>query len=255
MLLVDSLSKQFELPEGILTAVDKVSFQIAPGEVFGLLGPNGAGKTTTLRMITGLIQPSSGRIEIGGFDLQKKPLEAKQLIGFIPDRPYLYEKLTAFEFMKFVAGLYRLERKVAAERIPMLLETFGLSEWSTSLVENYSHGMKQRLVFSAALLPRPRVLVVDEPMVGLDPKGKRLVKDIFIDLCRDEGMTVFLSTHTLETAEEVCHRIAILYRGEIVAMGSLDALRERAGRQGGRLEEVFFLLTEQQREGEAVHGG
>lgn len=226
-------------------AVSDLSLEIGDGEVFGFLGPNGAGKTTTMRMITGLIQPTQGRILVGGYDIACQPVEAKRLIGFIPDRPYLYEKLSAVEFMRFVAGLYRMKRRDAARRTAELLERFDLTDWGTQLIESYSHGMKQRLVFASALLPRPRVLVVDEPMVGLDPKGRRLIKQIFGELCRDEGMTVFLSTHTLETAEEVCHRVAILYRGKIVLQGDLDSVRNATGAQAQRLEEVFLELTAQ----------
>ncbi|OIP41859.1 MAG: ABC transporter [Deltaproteobacteria bacterium CG2_30_63_29] len=242
MIRLVGVSKRY----GNFNAVANLDIEVQKGEVFGFLGPNGAGKTTTLRMLTGLIQPTTGEIFIGGFDVRKEALEAKKIMGYIPDRPYLYEKLTAFELMRFVAGLNRLVRTDAATRIPALLEQFGLAEWSDTLVENYSHGMKQRLVFAAALLPRPSVLVVDEPMVGLDPQGMRLVKGVFIDLCRDEGMTVFLSTHTLEVAEEVCQRIAILHRGEVVAMGNMATLRAATKAGDGRLEEVFFELTETQ---------
>ena len=248
MIQLEGLSKRY----GDFVALVGLDLSVEVGEVFGFLGPNGAGKTTTLRMITGLIQPTKGRVRIGGYDMAREPLEAKQLIGFIPDRPYLYEKLSAFEFMRFVAGLHRMSRRAAAERIGELLEKFELSGRSQSLVESFSHGMKQRLVFAAALLPRPKLLVVDEPMVGLDPKGMRLVKEVFTDICQEEGMTVFLSTHTLEVAEELCHRIAILYRGERIAMGDLETLRGRAGSGDAKLEEVFFRLTE---EAEASHRG
>jgi len=229
---------------GRFTAVKDLDFAVSAGEVFGFLGPNGAGKTTTLRMVTGLIQPTRGRIFIGRHDLAREPIEAKALMGFIPDRPYLYEKLSALELLRFVAGLYRLPRAEAAPRITALLEQFELVEWATTLVENFSHGMKQRLVFAAALLTRPSLLVVDEPMVGLDPRGMRLVKQIFRDLCAQEGMTVFLSTHTLDIAEDVCDRIAIIHRGDVVAMGDMPSLREAAGAEGGKLEEVFFELTD-----------
>ena len=253
MIKVSGVSKRY----GKFEALKPLDLEVNSGEVFGFLGPNGAGKTTTLKMIVGLLQPTTGRVVIGGHDLAKAPEAAKRLMGYIPDRPYLYEKLTAFEFMRFVAGLYRLERADVKVRIPALLEEFELAEWSQTLVENFSHGMKQRLVFASALLPRPKLLVVDEPMVGLDPKGIRLVKRIFTALCRDEGLTVFLSTHTLEVAEEVCHRIAILYRGEVVAQGDLATLRQQAGSEDGGLSEVFFELTEAQeraRQQEAAHG-
>ncbi len=241
MIVLEGVTKRF----GTFTAVSGLSLEVPPGEVFGFLGPNGAGKTTTLRMMTGLLLPTRGRIVLGGYDIRQEPVAAKGLLGFIPDRPYLYDKLTGVELLRFVAGLYGLARREAASRIPELLGQFELSDWGETLVESYSHGMKQRLVFAAALLPRPKVLIVDEPMVGLDPRGMRLVKRIFVDLCRDEGLTVFLSTHSLDVAEEVCHRIAILDKGEMVAMGDMEALRQRAGSSGGRLEEVFFELTRQ----------
>jgi len=241
MIRLQQLTKRYG---GDFVAVSDLNLEVHQGEVFGFLGPNGAGKTTTLRMMTGLIQPTSGRVEVGGFDMAKDALAAKNLMGFIPDRPYLYEKLTAFEFMKFVAGLHRMPRREAAPRIGELLERFQLADRSQSLVESFSHGMKQRLVFASALLPRPRLLVVDEPMVGLDPNGMRLVREVFTEVCQAEQMTVFLSTHTLEVAEALCHRIAILYHGKLIAMGDMETLRNRAGHEG-RLEEVFFRLTEE----------
>lgn len=175
---------------GKLTAVNSINLEVAKGEIFGFLGPNGAGKTTTIKMMAGLLQPTSGSAIIGGYDIQTRPLEAKSVTGFIPDRPFLYEKLTAVEFMHFVASLYDVAG--AAKRIAGLLDLFGLTDWSNELVENFSHGMKQRLVMASALLHEPKVLVVDEPMVGLDPRGARLVKDIFKDLA-SKDVTVFMS--------------------------------------------------------------
>jgi ABC-2 type transport system ATP-binding protein len=241
MIQVQTLSKRF----GKLAAVNNVDFSVAPGEVFGFLGPNGAGKTTTMRMIVGLIRPTSGRIEIDGHDLVKEPIAARAVTSFIPDRPYLYEKLTGFELLQMVGGLYHLPRRATAQRSGELLERFGLGEWADTLIEAYSHGMRQRLVFCAALLPEPKLLVVDEPMVGLDPRGARLVKRIFRELCEDQRLAVFLSTHTLEVAEEVCDRIAIIHRGEIVALGNMEELRRQADQPGSHLEEVFLRLTEE----------
>jgi ABC-2 type transport system ATP-binding protein len=225
---------------GRLTAVNAINLQVAPGEVFGFLGPNGAGKTTTIKMMAGLLQPTSGSVLIGGHDVQQEPLKAKYITGFIPDRPYLYEKLTAAEFLSFIAELYGMHD--ARQRIAERLELFGLADWKDELVENFSHGMKQRLVMASSLLHHPRVLVVDEPMVGLDPRGARLVKDIFRDLAR-EGVTIFMSTHTLEIVEHMCDRVAIINKGAIIAEGSVEDLGRMARMQGSHLEPIFLRLT------------
>jgi len=225
---------------GKLTAVNSINLEVARGEVFGFLGPNGAGKTTTIKMMAGLLQPTSGSALIGGYDVQQEPLKAKFITGFIPDRPFLYEKLTAAEFMHFVAKLYDMNGPKA--RIGELLDLFGLSEWADELVENYSHGMKQRLVMASSLLHKPRVLVVDEPMVGLDPRGARLVKDIFKDLA-STGVTVFMSTHTLEIVEHMCTRVAIINKGEIIAEGSVEDLGRMARMPSSHLEPIFLRLT------------
>jgi ABC-2 type transport system ATP-binding protein len=236
MIKLINLSKNY----GKLIAVNSISLDVAQGEIFGFLGPNGAGKTTTIRMIAGLLQPTSGRAIIGSFDVQEEPLKAKLITGFIPDRPFMYEKLTAVEFMQFVARLY--EMTDATERLNELLSQFGLSDWKNELIENFSHGMKQRLVMASALLHRPKVLVVDEPMVGLDPRGARLVKDIFKDLA-SMGVTVFMSTHTLEIVEQVCTRVAIIHKGEIIAKGSVEDLGHMARMEQSRLEPIFLKLT------------
>jgi len=236
MIKLTSLTKVY----GDLTAVNGIDLAVRPGEVFGFLGPNGAGKTTTIKMMAGLLQPTSGTVEIGGFNVQTDPLRAKAITGFIPDRPYLYDKLTAGEFMHFVAQLYAMTGP--AKRIGELLELFGLADWSNELVENFSHGMKQRLVMASALLHEPRVLVVDEPMVGLDPRGARLVKDLFRDLAA-RGVTVFLSTHTLEIVESLCTRVAIINNGSIIAEGSVDELGRLAMLENSHLESIFLKLT------------
>jgi len=236
MIKLTSLTKVY----GDLTAVNGIDLAVRPGEVFGFLGPNGAGKTTTIKMMAGLLQPTSGTVEIGGFNVQTDPLRAKAITGFIPDRPYLYDKLTAGEFMHFVAQLYAMTGP--AKRIGELLELFGLADWSNELVENFSHGMKQRLVMASALLHEPRVLVVDEPMVGLDPRGARLVKDRFRDLAA-LGVTVFLSTHTLEIVESLCTRVAIINNGSIIAEGSVDELGRLAMLENSHLESIFLKLT------------
>lgn len=225
-----------------LRAVDNISLQVRKGIVFGFLGPNGAGKTTTLKIMAGILKPTGGKVIIDGMDLSTSPEDVKRISGFIPDRPYIYEKLTGYEFLRFKGGLYGLDHGSLDNRIAELLELFELSHWSDELVESYSHGMKQRLVMSSALLHDPKVIIVDEPMVGLDPKGARLVKDIF----RNEavkGKTVFISTHSLDTAQEICSEIAIIQTGRIIATGSAEALKKQAGIDGN-LENVFLKLTE-----------
>jgi len=236
MIKLTNLTKQY----GSLTAVNGINLTVATGEVFGFLGPNGAGKTTTIKMLAGLLQPTGGSAEVCGFDVQKEPLKAKAVTGFIPDRPYLYDKLTAAEFMGFVARLY--DMRDAQGRITDLLGLFGLTDWSNELVENFSHGMKQRLVMASSLLHEPKVLVVDEPMVGLDPRGARLVKDLFRDLAA-KGVTVFMSTHTLEIVEAMCTRVAIINRGEIIAEGSVEELGRMARMESSHLEPIFLKLT------------
>ena len=241
MIQLQGLTKRY----GALEAVRGIDLEVRQGEVFGFLGPNGAGKTTTLRMLTGLLRPTAGRIVVAGTDLAEDPVAVKSIMGFIPDRPYIYEKLTAIEFLRFIAGLYRVRTADTARRIPELLGRFQLGGRGDSLVESYSHGMRQRLVMCASLLHEPQVLVVDEPMVGLDPAGARLLKAIFRSLCEDEDRTVFLSTHSLDVAEEVCDRIAIIHHGRIIALGTMDELRTRTGQGAARLEEVFLQLTEE----------
>ena len=236
MIKLINLTKKY----GKLTAVNSINLAVAQSEVFGFLGPNGAGKTTTIRMMAGLLQPTGGSALIGGFDIQTEPLKAKFITGFIPDRPFLYEKLTATEFMHFVSQLYEMQD--ANKRIAELLDLFGLPDWKDELVENFSHGMKQRLVMASALLHHPRVLVVDEPMVGLDPRGARLVKDIFKDLA-SKGVTIFMSTHTLEIVEQMCTRVAIINNGNIIAEGSVEDLGRMARMENNHLEPIFLRLT------------
>jgi ABC-2 type transport system ATP-binding protein len=228
---------------GTLLAVDDLCLEIPAGEIFGCLGPNGAGKTTTIRMMMGLLQPTSGSVRLNGHDLATEAIAAKALCGFVPDRPHVYEKLTGAEFLDFVAGIHGVDPAVSAERRARLLETFDLTPWADELVESYSHGMKQRLVMSGALIHCPRVLIVDEPMVGMDPKGARLLKQTFRRLGR-EGVTVFMSTHSLEVAEETCDRIGIINQGHLIALGTVDELRRLAGsHRDSRLEAIFLKLT------------
>ncbi len=238
MIRMEKLTKHFRQ----VTAVDSVSIRVASGEIYGFLGPNGAGKTTTIKLLAGIMRPTSGRIFIDGLELEKHPLEVKARIGFIPDRPFLYDKLTGVEFMSFMANLYGLNSGGREKRIQQFLELFELAEWGGELVGSYSHGMKQRLIMSAALLHQPRVFIVDEPLVGLDPKGARLIKRIFNELRRD-GLTVFMSTHTLAIAEELCDRIGIIQRGKLLAEGTVNELKELAGQEDPRLESIFLHLT------------
>jgi ABC-2 type transport system ATP-binding protein len=224
-----------------LKAVDKVNISVKEGIVFGFLGPNGAGKTTTIRMMAGILKPTSGKIIINGMDLGKEPVKVKQCTGFIPDRPFLYEKLTGLEFLRFLAGLYGVNSSSINGKLAGLLEKFDLLNWQDELIESYSHGMKQRLVMCGALVHEPKVLIVDEPMVGLDPRGARLVKDIFREEA-NKGKTIFMSTHSLETAQEVCNEIAIIQSGKIIAQGSVDELTKSA--DAGNLENAFLKLTE-----------
>jgi len=247
MIAIYDLVKQY----GRFTAVNGVSLDVTPGEIHGFLGPNGAGKTTTLRMIAGLLKPTSGRIEVNGHDLAVEPEAAKASLGFIPDRPYIYEKLTAGEFLRFHGGLFGVNGGRGGDgidsRVHDMLELFELGQWEHELVESFSHGMKQRLVMSAAFLHRPRAVVVDEPMVGLDPRGARLIKDVFRRMST-RGVAILMSTHTLEVAEELCDRISIIFKGQIIARGTVPELRAMADRgpdgdAGHQLTSVFLKLT------------
>ncbi len=238
MIRVESLTKTY----GKFVAVDNINLHVPRGTMFGFVGPNGAGKTTTLRIIAGIMRPTAGRIWLGSDDVVADPMAAKARLGFIPDRPFLYEKLTGAEFLRFVAGLYRQDGEVVEKRIDELLDVFELSQWKHELIESYSHGMRQKLIISSALIHRPECIVVDEPMVGLDPKAARLLKDIFRQFV-DRGGTVLMSTHTLEIAETMCDRIAIIQAGKIVAQGTMAELREQTAAGDASLEELFLKLT------------
>ncbi|MEW6267378.1 MAG: ABC transporter ATP-binding protein [Thermodesulfobacteriota bacterium] len=239
--LID-LTKRFKQ----VVAVDGLNLVVRPGEIYGFLGPNGAGKTTTIKIIAGTLRPSHGRVLIDGLDQAEQPERAKRLIGFIPDRPFLYEKLTGWEFLQFKAGLYGVNGVSFDSLAGSLLEMFELTDWRDELVESYSHGMKQRLIMSAALIHKPKALVVDEPMVGLDPRGARLVANIFRQL-RANGASIFVSTHTLSLAAELCDRIGIILQGRLLVEGSVEELKEKAGRSP-ELEDAFLKLTGGQEE-------
>jgi ABC-2 type transport system ATP-binding protein len=238
MIAIQNIVKQY----GQFTAVDDVSLDVKPGEIHGFLGPNGAGKTTTLRMIAGLLKPTAGRIMVNGHDLAETPEAAKASLGFIPDRPYIYEKLTAGEFLRFHGGLYGIDGTGIHARVHEMLDLFELRRWEDELVESFSHGMKQRLVMSAAFLHRPRAVAVDEPMVGLDPRGARLIKEVFRRMS-ERGVAILMSTHTLEVAQEMCHRVSIINRGRIVAQDTVEQVRRMAGGEDEHLTSVFLKLT------------
>jgi ABC-2 type transport system ATP-binding protein len=238
MISIHDLVKKY----GSFTAVDGVNLDVRPGEIHGFLGPNGAGKTTTIRMIAGLLKPTAGRIVVNGHDLASSPEEAKASLGFIPDRPFIYEKLTAGEFLRFHGGLYEVPDAGMGERVKEMLDLFELSRWENELVESFSHGMKQRLVMCAAFLHRPRAVLVDEPMVGLDPRGARLIKDVFRRMS-ERGVAILMSTHTLEVAQEMCDRISIILKGKIIASGTVSELMALAGGQDDQLTPVFLKLT------------
>ena len=238
MIRLTGLTKRY----GSFTAVDQIDLEVPQGELFGFLGPNGAGKTTTLRMIAGILRPTGGKVEIAGIDIAKDPVAAKTKLGFIPDRPFIYEKLTGAEFLRFVAGLYDQEGPQIEHRARELLALFDLEEWRDELVESYSHGMRQKLIISSAFIHRPAVIVVDEPHVGLDPKAMRILKDLFREYVR-RGHTIMMSTHTLEIAEGMCDRIGIIQGGHMRACGTMDELRANATGGDTGLEQIFLRLT------------
>ena len=235
---ITGLSKRF----GSYQAVDRIDLMVKRGEIFGFLGPNGAGKTTTIKMLAGLLRPDAGRIMINGHDLSREPILCKQQTGYIPDRPYLYEKLTGMEFLRFMASLYQLPAAPFEERSHYYLELFDLLHWQHHLIESYSHGMRQKLIMTQALMLNLPLLIVDEPMVGLDPKSARLVKELFKRHAAAGG-SIFLSTHSLEIAQELCDRIAIVIEGRLRVTGNLADLRQEANLADSDLEDIFLQLT------------
>jgi len=225
-------------------AVNGLNLVVEKGEIFGFIGPNGAGKTTTINMMGGVLAPTSGVVMICGINMQDHPKKAKSKIGYIPDRPYLYEKLTGVEFLKFIGDLYDVDEDTFLNKSREMLRLFSLSEWADDLIESYSHGMKQRLVMAAALLHDPEVIIIDEPMVGLDPLVINMVKSLFQHLAK-EGVTIFMSTHTLKVAEDICDRIGIIHKGSLVAMGSPEDLKRDIQNKDADLEEIFIKLTKE----------
>mgnify|MGYP000853074551 FL=1 len=237
LIKTENLTKRF----GTVTAVNKLNLEVRAGEIYGFLGPNGSGKTTTIKMLTGLLEPTAGRAFICGLDIVKESAAAKALLAYVPDQPKLYGKLTAREFLALMADLYRMPRDVSRQRAQQLLEMFYLETRADELLEGYSHGMRQKVVLAAALIHQPRVLLMDEPTVGLDPASARLLKDVMAELAR-QGATILVSTHILEIAERLCHRVGILQAGQLIAQGSPEELRTQAGRKGS-LEDIFLELT------------
>jgi ABC-2 type transport system ATP-binding protein len=228
---------------GPKVAVQDLNLTVPPGELFAFLGPNGAGKTTTIKMLCGLLFPSEGSVRVGGHDLRTDGDAARRLINYVPDQPFLYEKLTGREFLQFTCDLYGMDPRHAADRIAQVIELFHLDEFADDLTERYSHGMRQRTVFAAALVHEPRLLIADEPTVGLDPKSIRELKTLLRQQA-EAGVTVFLSTHTLDIAQELADRIGIIDRGRMLACGSMDDLRKQADRDG-TLEDLFLKITEE----------
>ena len=238
MIELTNLTKDY----GTTLAVNHLNLNVSAGEIYGFIGPNGAGKTTTIRMMGGIIEPTAGKIVIAGIDVQKEPVAAKKIIGFVPDRPYLYEKLTGMEFLKFIADLYHVEPQLLARKSEELLRQFALWEWADEIIEAYSHGMKQRLIIAAALLHDPKVMIIDEPMVGLDPEAVSMVKNILKGLAA-RNVTIFLSTHTLSLAEDLCDRIGVIHKGTLLTQGTVAELNLAAKTGEARLEEVFLTLV------------
>jgi ABC-2 type transport system ATP-binding protein len=238
LIVTQALVKRY----GDKVAVNNVSLEVQAGEVFGFLGPNGAGKTTTIKMIVGLLQPTSGTVRVAGFDVQTQPMQAKASSGYVPDTPNLYAKLTGRELLRFVGDLYDLDRQHMAQRTEELLRVLDLGEAADNTIDSYSHGMQQKASLAAALMHDPKVLVLDEPTVGLDPKSARLIKDILRQMA-DRGSAVFLSTHILEIAERMCDRIGIINKGELVAVGTMNELRSLGKAGEVSLEDIFLGLT------------
>ncbi|MGE5894896.1 MAG: ABC transporter ATP-binding protein [bacterium] len=238
MIEIQNCTKRY----GDLVAVDNLSLTVGGAKIFGLLGPNGAGKSTTIKMMTGLMEPDAGSIKIGGYDTRTHPVEAKKIMAYIPEKGYCYEKLTAWEYLTFIGGIYHLEAEMFNTNAPLFLDTFGLSEWKNELISSFSMGMKQRLLLASAFMRNPMVIILDEPHNGLDPKGVRTLRDVLFKL-RDAGATILLSTHIIAIAEQICDEIAIMNKGTIAAKGSNEDLKHYAKSGDKTLEDIFLRLT------------
>jgi len=238
VIVLEHITKRF----GALAAVDDLSLTVPDGEFFGFLGPNGAGKTTTIKMMTGLFTPSSGRILLDGFDVVRRPIEAKRTFGYIPDHPYLYDKLTGREFLFYIGALHELPKARVTMNVERVIDELELARWIDKRTEDYSQGMRQRVAFAAAFVHDPRTVIIDEPMVGLDPRSARIVKDMLTKKTR-EGAAVFMSTHILEMADELCDRIGIIHRGRMIFLGSKADMHAEKAKYDGKLESVFLEMT------------
>ena len=241
MIEINDLTKTF----AGFKAVDGLSLRVEPGENFGFLGPNGAGKTTTVKILSGIMRPTSGLVKVAGYDVAREALAAKRVMAYIPDEPFVYPKLTGWEFMRFIGDIYAVPAAEQKRRIPELLDTFELTAQSGELLESYSHGMKQKLLIASVMLRRPKAVLFDEPTVGLDPKSIRRFKGLLADMAR-EGAAVFMCTHILDMAEKLCHTVGIIYRGRLVAKGTVAEVKKLASGAAGErsLEDVFLELTE-----------
>ena len=240
MISLHRVTKKF----GAFTAVDNLSLTILGGEFFGFLGPNGAGKTTTIKMIVGLFAPTAGQILVNGFDVIKQPMEAKQTMAYVPDQPFLYEKLTGKEFLYFVGGLYKLPKQILHERIQHVIDHFEIGSWVDKRTEDYSQGMRQRITIAAALIHQPKTIIIDEPMVGLDPRSSKIVRET-LRAQAEQGVSILMSTHSLSVAEELCSRIGIINKGKMVFCDTREQLQEDKQKYGGKFESVFLEVTKE----------
>ncbi len=238
MIELRNVTKKF----GSFTAVDNLSLTVKPGDFFGFLGPNGAGKTTTIKMIVGLFAPTSGTIIVNGFDLSSRPIEAKQTVAYVPDTPFLYDKLTGREFLYFIGGLFKMAKKKLHERISELVELFEIGHWIDKRTEDYSQGMKQRVIIASALLHDPKTIIIDEPMIGLDPRSAKIVRETLSAQAKS-GVSILMSTHSLPVAEELCNRIGIINDGKLIFCDTREQLQLDKQRYDGGFESVFLDLT------------